>query len=390
MGRPPKTEIPTSAARLSVQLSPEAQQVFNEIMKAEGLKDRSETMDKIVLDYGEKVKGMEPAMLLKTKKGLTEVPKVERMSRDLEEADKELESALSTMVKQVRFKQLNKMLKDMEEKGSLDLEKLIMLGYVDKLMRESESGGGYGDLMPLFLFRMLGSTNGNQTMQNQMIQALKDEIKELKRDLQSKKGENPEIKRLEEMLRSLQEEKKFEKLAESIKAVAEKSKEKGDVEKLIPLITKLEEIRTKSESKAEKVKDEFQKFRDEILLKQIEELRKELGKDTISKKMRGKIEDILIKGFDKAVKSVAGEKSGAEIAKDLIEGTIEKIKEPVLKPIGEAVGKKIAAERAAQPMIVPVESIPQVQEVPQPEIQTPKSGKYSDLVNISTEKPKTK
>jgi hypothetical protein len=394
MARPELGAVPTSAARLSVQLSPEAQQVFNEIMKSEGIQDRSETMDKIVLDYGEKVRGMEPAMLLKTKKGFTEMPmeRTERFSDGLDDADKELGSTLSTMVKQVRFKQLNKMLEGMEEKGSLDLEKLVMLGYVDKLMnRDSEPKGGGTDMMPLLLYKMLGS-DGNPNMQNQAIQSLKDEIKDLKNELKSK-TENVDSRRVEELIRSLQEDKKFEKIAEAIKNVVPKSDSKSDLEKIMPLIEKIEGVKSKGDEKLSDARNELQKFRDDILMKQIDGLQRELGKDTMSRKMKDKIEDILMKGFDKAVKTTSGEKSGAEMAADLISSTIDKIKEPVLRPLAESVGRKIEGERHMQ--LIPLQQgieeelqeVP-VQEVPMQTNPNPGTENYSDLVQVSMEKPK--
>jgi hypothetical protein len=104
-----------------------------------------------------------------------------------------------------------------------------------------------------------------------------------------------------------------------------------------------EEVRDLRE-KLDQTQKDFQKFRDDVLMKQIDGLQRELGKDTMSRKMKDKIEDILMKGFDKAVKTTSGEKSGAEMASDLIAETIDKLKEPILRPLAESVGKQIEAE----------------------------------------------
>jgi len=387
MGRPPKQEIPTSAARLSIQLSPEAQQVFNEIMKSEGIKDRSLAMDKIVMDYGEKVKKIKPALLIKTKEGISELetrdePLIEESPR------KSIRELIGTISDQMQLRTLAKTLNEMEKEGKVDLDKLIYLTIVDRMVNRTDSEkGGYSDLMPLFLFKML--PNNSDQQQQLVIQTLKEEIKELKQALKTK-NESPEIKELAKAIETLKEDKKWSEIKDLIKTALEKKEGPSDV---VKIITELEKIRQQGQKDVEAARAELAKFKDKLLMEELKEIRKKIASDeSLSKKMREKIDEVLVKNFEKAMKQVGGEKSGAELAKDLIESTVEKIKEPVLAPLGKSLAEKIRIERQ-QPIFIPVEQTekaveqPASQPAPTPVLENPKKKEsFSDLVQISEEK----
>jgi hypothetical protein len=210
------------------------------------------------------------------------------------------------------------------------------------------------------------------------------------------KSNNPEIEMLRQQIAQLQTDKRYDEL---LRAIDRQQQETAELKRLFlereaqkagttqtDLITQMTKIFADRDKDLQALRAEVEKARQEALqtqvsskLEKLEERLLQLGNRS---SVSGLAEDI------KAVKEIAkefsgkSEKTGGELAKDLIESTIEKIKEPILAPIGQAL-----AEKARQPF-QPVQQIP-LEQNPENVVITPSEVKteedYSDLVQISKE-----
>ena len=225
----------------------------------------------------------------------------------------------------------------------------------------------------------------------------------------SMKGEggNPAVEELKKKLEVMEQERRFDDIKRSndeLKSmVLDVMKSKtGDTQE--GLITKMTQIFANRDTDMAKLQQEIQAAKDETRQVQLDAKLSRI-EDKFQQLQGGKSELTQFSETFDTVKKLAQdfsgakkpEKSGAELAQELISSTLDKIKEPILAPIGQALADKARGppQLDQAQYILPATPTPGgIKAValgePEANAATPNEEKteddYSDLVNVSGEK----
>lgn len=283
------------------------------------------------------------------------------------DAMEEMEAALD---KEQRRKAAQAMIDRMKSEGKSDdgivkdLENQVRIRNYQKIL------GGEGDLKELM----------KDMMVMQMMQNMMSGQKGAPNDGGDKRFEmmQKEIEKIEKLFERTLEDRKHDELKEQLKELKEQQVQ--PVDSLLKLQTTMSEREIKHR---EDMSTKERELLSATLSAKMDRLQDQLASAQSGKRMDIKevsdtvtaIKDLSEKlGMDKR-----GEKSGAEIATDLISGVVDKIREPILQPLGSAMADKIRQERlneqAAQV------ATPQLPPTPKKAAAPPTEESYSDLVN---------
>ena len=357
-GRPMKDVLPASASRLSVQVSPESQQIFNEIMKEKDIKDRSRAMDEIIKEYGLKVKGMKPAMIRHGKIIQTsdeDIP-IENFRNEGESSDSSIESVkdlLNIKIQEAKHKQLLHTLSSMDggggNMGEIDqyINSIMKMKMMEKITEENQYQGNptqemMNQIMPLYMLKMLDKQAGGGD--NQLILMMQKELSDLKGSLKNN-GSSDYAKQLERKLEKMEDQHKYQEL---IKMVTEQG---GGQRSALDMIRMIEETKSKNSAELERARLDYQRKIDEINGQNLRRLEIELDRvkndanTGIGSYVRQEAEKTMLENIKRGFNAAKEEKSSGEIAQELISSTIEAIRDPILAPIGNAVAHKMATEQ---------------------------------------------
>lgn len=331
--------IPTSSARMSVNLSPENQQVVNEIMKSDNITDRNQVMDKIVKEYGKKIRGLEPGLIIKTGDGYRTVASGEEgATPPAAQTPGSLQDLTASMAEQIKFKQMQKSLASMEGEGS---------------SAQSPFAKIMNDIAPIFGMKImqeqLGGNKENGSALSYELQRLRDEIRELK----SGYG-RPEDSRVQEMQRKMEKMENDRRYEDLLRTMAQSQAGKENNGNLLSQLKVIQDIKGDTEAKLDRARDEYQKTLGEIRDRQIEELRRQMEQaktaastvSPLTAQIEKSAQELLMDTVGKGFKAAKGERSTGDMAVDMINGVIERIKEPILDPIGQAMALKMAGPGA--------------------------------------------
>lgn len=259
---------------------------------------------------------------------------IDKLRKNKDVSDDELEKLEKQMARQLRLKQLERLIK-----------------------------GGDFDFKDFFILQMLQQSFKNNDS------SLKAEIESLKQQLQQ-----------QVMINNLIQQ--FEKRLEEVK--------KNNGSDIQQFLLALEKIRAESEKKQKEIEKELfkekerrleerqKKFEKEVM----EQIQSKLNSSGLDKELTEKIKRQILENLDlgKIFSGSKGEKSSAEVAKDLINGVVERIKEPLLKPLGQGLAARLAGVNNPQPA---VESNP----LPQPEINNPEQPVVEEQPLVTHEQP---
>jgi len=354
-GRPSAGSVPLSAARLSVQLSPEGQQIVNELMKTEGISDRSQILDRIVKDYGDKVKGIKPALIrsgriIETADGsqaLSDFAKPDAQGIDGTETD--MRQLLQTRIASLRMKEIQRTIKSMEQEdsgGLGGLDGIMKLAYMDRLQASQQGPEDnpmkemMNMLMPIYGLKMLDKQigGGDDDRVSREIRELKDLFK----GQQNNGQQNTAVIELQKKLEKMEEDKRYQELLRTVSEKAGTHKESLDMMKLV------EENKQKTDTKLETLRQQYQEAQDKIRQEQMQDIRTELqrikqeGSTGINKMIKETAEKHLQDTITKGFQAASGEQSTGQLATGLITSVIDRIREPILEPLGQALAYKTA------------------------------------------------
>jgi len=231
---------------------------------------------------------------------------------------------------------------------------------------------------------------GNQSPLEQMMM-----MEYFKSSRGAKEG-NPEIEELKRKLETLEQERRFDdirKSNEELKSMVMDVLKSKTGETQEGLITKMTQIFADRDKDMARLQQEIQSAKDETRQAQLD-AKLDRIQDRFQQLQGGKSELAQFKETFGTVKELAQEfggkkeeKSGAQIAQELITSTIDKISEPVLKPIGMALADKA---RGQPQMPVQIQTIPQqsaIEQVQAPQATNPEEAKeideYPDIVQVS-------
>lgn len=203
-------------------------------------------------------------------------------------------------------------------------------------------------------------------------------------------GNNPAVEELKKKLEVMEQERRFDDIKRSndeLKSmVLDVMKSKtGDTQE--SLITKMTQIFANRDTDMAKLQQEIQAAKDETRQVQLDAKLSRI-EDKFQQLQGGKSElTQFSETFDTVKKIAQGlgdkrpEKSGAELAQELISSTLDKIKEPILAPIGAALAEKARGPPQFNQPQAPVQTIenPGIKAV-EPATET---EEYSDLVQVS-------
>lgn len=234
---------------------------------------------------------------------------------------------------------------------------------------------------------------GSQTPLEQMMM-----MEYFKSSRGAKEG-NPEVEELKRKLEVMEQERRFEDIRKSndeLKSMildVVKSKT-GDTQE--GLITKMTQIFADRDKDMARLQQEIQSAKEETRQAQLD-AKLDRIQDRFQQLQGGKSELAQFKDTFTTVKELAQEfggkkeeKTGAQIAQELITSTIDKIQQPILAPLGEALADKARGQQV-QYVEAPTQPNPGVQAQIAPaqtaviEQETKQEGEYPDLVNISKE-----
>jgi hypothetical protein len=269
-GRPPAGTMPLSASRMPIMISPEAQQVMNELMRTEGITDRSAIVDKVIKEYGDKIKGIRPAMIkhgkiIQTQEGDQVISDMPGIAAAGDAATTGLEEILKLKMQRLRNKEVEKSLKMMDE-GSEGggLEGIIKLAYLQRMDGQQAPDDNpmkeiMNFMMPLYGMRMLErqTGGGGDSDVTKAIGELRNELKEIVRR-QNDGQPNSQVLELQKRMENMEAEKRYHEL---IKTVVDKS---GTHKEALDTIKEMQKLRTDSEIKSqEKLETARQQFQEQ-------------------------------------------------------------------------------------------------------------------------------
>ena len=265
------------------------------------------------------------------KEALTEIQTAEmidayinKLRKDKDVSDDELEKLEKQMARQLRLKQLERLIKG----GDFDFKDFFILQMLQQNFKGSDS-------------------------------SLKAEIESLKQQLQQ-----------QVMINNLIQQ--FEKRIEDMK--------KNNGSDIQQFLLALEKIRAESEKKQKEIEKELfkekerrleerqKKFEKEVM----EQVQSQLNSSGLDKELSERIKKQILDNLDlgKIFSGNKGEKNSAEVAKDLINGVVERIKEPLLKPLGQGLAARLANVQS-QPVEVQPQPVQYVEGNPAPEASNP-------------------
>ena len=214
-------------------------------------------------------------------------------------------------------------------------------------------------------------------------------------------GNNPAVEELKKKLEVMEQERRFDDIKRSndeLKSmVLDVMKSKtGDTQE--GLITKMTQIFANRDTDMAKLQQEIQAAKDETRQVQLDAKLSRI-EDKFQQLQGGKSELTQFSETFDTVKKLAQdlsgakkpEKSGAELAQELISSTLDKISGPILAPIGQALAEKARGPpQLDQPQYM-LPATPTPGGIKAVALGTPEkpneeeTGEYSDLVNVSGE-----
>jgi len=322
------------SAKIDVRVDPTTFKVASDLVNAQVAENTSDAVRKglqvlYAQTFPEKVFGKKDSKILTdnitNKKGLREIIDYKRDLLEMKQLDKALTEGTTE-----------------EEGDGLDINKLFQWKLLQSLIAQPQNNG------------------------NNQIQALQQQIKEMQLNFQQ---QLKDLLLTSQHKRELEEqEKRFNEKMEFLKeALKQATTSKGfDTEKFLALMNdqrerelklltdarqKEEQIKAQKDQALAQTNAQIEQLRNQLHQQQLEffkneiqklreDMQKELGETSMTKQMRQKVDNVLMKHFERALTSQEGQKSTGQLATDLITTTIDKIKEPVLAPLGQALAKK--------------------------------------------------
>jgi len=157
-------------------------------------------------------------------------------------------------------------------------------------------------------------------------------------------GNDPQLlQRITELERKIADERDKAILETLIKTIGEKKgSESSDLIKI------LLEHQTKNQEAIEKLKEKAEELRYQSMKEYLDRVLNVVAqRESWDEELKKLIKEEMTKTLKEKIKSGGGEKSKADIAREVIESTIDKIKEPVLRPVGEALAENIRKKSAS-------------------------------------------
>ena len=109
---------------------------------------------------------------------------------------------------------------------------------------------------------------------------------------------------------------------------------------------------TRSQEAIAKLKEKAEELRYQSMKEYLDRVLNVVAqRESWDEELKKLIKEEMTKTLKEKIKSGGGEKSKADIAREVIESKIDKIKEQVLKPIGEALAENIRKRSASSPPV---------------------------------------
>lgn len=240
------------------------------------------------------------------------------------------------------------------EKLEKQMTKQMRIRQMDRMMK-----GDSFDFKDLLAWQMFQGSFGGKKNDGEHADGIKQELAELKRKMETQDLINQFQRRLEGIESKKDDGNSFKDFVIALE------KMRGESDK------KVKEFEMKlQEERSIQLKDNMDRFEREVK----EQLNNKLRSSGFDDQLQSKIKEQLLGNLDfKKLFSDGKEKTSSQAAQELISGVIDKVKEPLLAPMGQALAARIAQSgRREEPVYYPQQP-PVSEEIPQ-QVETPQDN----------------